>query len=201
MFDQPLELPCGLVLRNRIIRAAAFAGGTVEEQASTHEEAARGGVALTTVAYSSVSRDGRTFAEQLLLTPRDAPADLANIARAVHAHGALLSFQLTHAGSFAERALFLPDDYAGTGRDTVPERAAAPSAVFDLATLSCPAEMTARDMDRVCGDFAAAAAVACGQGEADAVEVCAIPAPNDSQRPCRSGDLKPRACWCLAAAE
>jgi hypothetical protein len=65
---------------------------------------AAGGVAMTTVAYASVTADGRSFSGQLVLhgppgnsavTP-DAP--LRRLIDAVHAHGAAVSFQLTHAG-------------------------------------------------------------------------------------------------------
>jgi 4,4'-dithiodibutanoate disulfide reductase len=135
------------------------------------KKVAKGGVALTTIAYSSVSRDGRTFAEQLILTPQDAPPNLCEIADAVHKHGCLLSFQLTHAGSFAERSLFLPDNYSGDNSVTTPTRAMAPSAVFDLPTLSYPAECNEVDMTRICRDFTRAATVAIEKGNADAVEV------------------------------
>jgi 2,4-dienoyl-CoA reductase-like NADH-dependent reductase (Old Yellow Enzyme family) len=160
-FDQPLPLPCGLVLRNRVVRAAAFAGGDLSEQVATHTEVAAGGVALTTIAYTSVAPGGRTFASQLLLTPEAAPPDLYLIARAVHAHGALLSFQLTHAGSFADVSI------AGSGM----ARAIAPSPVFELATMSRPREATETDLDQLVDAFASAARVAVGLGEADAVEV------------------------------
>jgi len=156
----PLLLPCGLTLRNRVVRAAAFAGSSVAATAATLAEAAAGGVAMCTLAYTSVSLDGRTFAEQVLLTPSQAPPDLASVARAVHAQGALLCIQLTHAGGFAERGLF-----------PTPARAVAPSALFDLATLGFPRAATEEDMDRLCGDFAAAAATAVGAGEADGVEL------------------------------
>lgn len=162
LLSQPVTLPCGLTLRNRVARAAAFAGGDVASVAATLGEAARGGAALCTVAYTSVSADGRTFAEQLLLTPEGAPADLCEVARAVHAHGAALSIQLTHAGGFAERAL-LP---AGGPRAPV-----APSALFDIAALGWPRAASEADMDRLARDFAAAAALAVGAGEADAVEL------------------------------
>jgi hypothetical protein len=126
----PLTLPCGLVLRNRVARAAAFAGGDLASVAATLGECAAGGAGLVTLAYTSVSADGRTFAEQVLLTPEGAPADLAAVARAVHAHGAALSVQLTHAGGFAERKLLPPQQ----------ARPLAPSAVFDLAALGWPRE-------------------------------------------------------------
>jgi 2,4-dienoyl-CoA reductase-like NADH-dependent reductase (Old Yellow Enzyme family) len=158
--SEPVTLPCGLVLRNRVMRAAAFAGGDVASVAATLGEAALGGAAVCTLAYTSVSADGRTFAEQILLTPEGAPADLALVARAVHAHGALLSVQLTHAGGFAERAL-LP-------RGAAP---LAPSAVFEPAALGWPRAADAADLERLERDFAAAAALAVRAGEADAVEL------------------------------
>ena len=163
-FDTPLILPCGLVLRNRVVRAAAFGGGTVVEQAEVHGEVARGGVAMTIVAYTSVSPDGRTFASQLVLDRGSPPPGLARIAEAAHAGGALCIYQLTHAGSFSDKR------FSGGGR------ALAPSAVFDLATLSYPKECTEADMTRLVEAFASAAAlavadVADGGGAADGVEV------------------------------
>jgi len=156
----PLQLPCGLVLRNRLMRAAAFAGGDVATVAATHGEVARGGAALTTVAYCSISRDGRTFAEQIVLTEEDAPADLGTIADAVHAAGGRITYQLTHAGGFADRAL-------GGGAAPL-----APSDNFDLTAFGWPRAATAADLDRLERDFAAAAALAVGpRGRADGVEV------------------------------
>jgi hypothetical protein len=160
-FDAPLTLPCGLTLRNRVVRAAAFAGGSAREQAATLGEAARGGAAAVTVAYTAVSEDGRTFAAQLLLDPRRAPPDLAEIPRAAHAAGALALFQLTHAGGFADRAL-------------VPARAAplAPSALFEPALLGFTRACAEADLARLEGDFAAAARLVCGEGVgADGVEL------------------------------
>eukprot|EP00900_Chrysochromulina_parva_P002928 jgi/Chrpa1/12636/Chrysochromulina_OHIO_Genome00020088-RA len=130
----PLTLPCGLCLKNRLLRAAAFSGETVPAAAETLGEAARGGCALVTLAYTSVSADGRTFPSQFL----------------------------THAGSFASRAL-LPAGSRGP---------VAPSAVFDLPALGWPAAATEADMARLLSDFAAAAAFAVGpRGGADAVEL------------------------------
>lgn len=114
-----------------------------------------------TLAYTSVSSDGRTFAEQVLLTPEGVPSELSSVARAVHAHGAALSIQLTHAGGFAERKL-LPSSQT---------RPLAPSAVFDIAALGWPREAGEADMARIAEDFATAASLAVGVGEADAVEL------------------------------
>ena len=170
-FDSPLTLPCGLTLRNRVARAAAFAGGSAAEQAATLGEAARGGAALVTVAYTSVSRDGRTFAAQLLLDPAHPPEGLGEIARAAHAAGALAVFQLTHAGSFADKNLIeevsplggLPGGGAEAPAaappppTTTPRRPLAPSATFEPALLGFPRACDAADMDRLERDFAAAA--------------------------------------------
>ena len=158
----PLTLPCGLCLRNRLLRAAAFSGETVGDARATLGEAARGGAALVTLAYTSVSIDGRTFPSQFILNPASAPPDFASIAAAVHEGGALFSVQLTHAGSFASRAL-LPPGARGP---------LAPSSLFDLPTLGWPAAATEGDMARLVHDFAAAAAFAVGpRGGADAVEL------------------------------
>lgn len=167
-FESPIVLPCGLQLRNRIIRAAAFAGGTVAAQAATHREVAAGGAALTTVAYTSVSGDGRTFSEQLLLTKKAVPADLHLIAREVHAEGGAIVFQLTHAGGFATASLI---DRSGCGAATQDSRPIAPARVFEMTTLSYPREATVEDMDRLTTDFSTAASLAVREGEADGVEV------------------------------
>jgi 2,4-dienoyl-CoA reductase-like NADH-dependent reductase (Old Yellow Enzyme family) len=158
----PFTLPCGLCLRNRLLRAAAFSGETVPAAAATLGEAARGGAALVTLAYTSVSSDGRTFPSQFILSPESAPPDFSSIAAAVHAAGALFSVQLTHAGSFASRSL-LPPGARGP---------LAPSSLFDLPTLGWPTAATEGDMARLVDDFAAAAAFAVGpRGGADAVEL------------------------------
>ena len=46
----PLRLR-GLVLRNRVVRAAAFGGARPEDLAAAHGAAAAGGVGMTIVAY------------------------------------------------------------------------------------------------------------------------------------------------------
>jgi len=165
-FDSPLTLPCGLVLRNRVVRAAAFAGGSVAEQAAALGEAARGGAALVTVAYSSVSRDGRTFAAQLLLDPAAPPAGLAEIARSVHDGGALVVFQLTHAGSFSDPTLTGSGEGAVGARPPAPPLPPpAPSALFEPALLGWPRACSEEDIARLERDFAGAARLACAEGD------------------------------------
>jgi len=115
---------------------------------------------MTTIAYTSVAEDGRTFDSQLILSPQHAPADLPEIARAVHKHSALLCFQLTHAGGFASRELLHG------------EAQLAPSSAWDVTTpWRRTRAITLEEMDRIKADFVAAAETAVGFGEADAVEV------------------------------
>ncbi|CAB9513777.1 NADPH dehydrogenase [Seminavis robusta] len=154
---QPLTLPCGLTLKNRIVRAAAFGGSDIDSLLQTHVEVAEGGVAMTTVAYASVSQDGMTFANQILLAQQNFLPDLQKLADAVHAKGSMLSLQLAHAGSFATASV--------TGTQTI-----APSGIFNIAGFDFARAMTRDDMDRVAADFLRAACMAQEAG-CDAVEL------------------------------
>jgi 2,4-dienoyl-CoA reductase-like NADH-dependent reductase (Old Yellow Enzyme family) len=92
-----------LLLRNRIIKAATFEGMSPASVVSStlidfHRRMAAGGVAMTTVSYVAVSRDGRGAPNEIYI--HDAAAGgLARIASAVHAEGAAISAQLGHAGA------------------------------------------------------------------------------------------------------
>ena len=105
-----------ITLRNRLIKSATNEGmakrGVVTKGLSLfHERMAEGGVALTTVAYCAVSRDGRTFVDQVTLT-RDQLPNLKAMTNAVHRHGGAICAQITHAGSFT----FLPKEELTTAR-------------------------------------------------------------------------------------
>ena len=90
-------------LRNRVLKAATFEGMSPANVVSDalidfHRRMAAGGVAMTTVSYVAVSRDGRGAPSEIYI--HDAVADgLACIAAAVHAEGARISAQLGHAGA------------------------------------------------------------------------------------------------------
>jgi len=162
-FDTPLQLPCGLTLRNRIVRAAAFAGGSALEQSVILGEAAKGGAAAVTVAYTAISEDGRTFAQQLLLDPKS-PLDpnLAEIPRVAHEAGALAFFQLTHAGGFAN-----PDLFPNNNKPPL-----APCALFEPALFGFTRACSSADLDRLTNDFAASARLVCSEEiGGDGVEV------------------------------
>ena len=91
-----------LTLKNRIIKSATFEGASprgevTDELIAFHERVARGGVAMTTVAYLAVSPEGRTDRHCVLLGEESVPG-LRRLTDAVHAAGALASAQIGHAG-------------------------------------------------------------------------------------------------------
>ena len=150
-----------LTLRNRLIRTAAFegmspGGNVTPALIEHHRRMAAGGVGMTTVAYCSVSSDGRTFEHQLWMR-ESLRRGLAELTRAVHDHGAAVSLQLGHAGSFASRAV--------TG-----SRPIAPARTFNTYSLTWSRAMTGADLDRVREDFAKAARWAREAGF-DAIEI------------------------------
>lgn len=144
----PLSLRSGLILKNRVIRAAAFGGSSVDDLIRTHVEVAKGGVAMTTIAYAAVSPGGRTFDTQILLTGGDDNnallRDLRRLTSAVHDAGAAISIQLTHAGSFSDRKV-------------TKVRQLAPSPRFNPAGIDFPKAMDGEDLKAVKSDFVSAA--------------------------------------------
>jgi 2,4-dienoyl-CoA reductase-like NADH-dependent reductase (Old Yellow Enzyme family) len=94
-----------LTLKNRIIKSATFEGVSpkdvvTDELIAFHERVARGGVAMTTVAYLAVSPEGRTDRHCVLLG-EDSADGLRRLTDTVHAAGALASAQVGHAGPVA----------------------------------------------------------------------------------------------------
>lgn len=102
---EPLTLG-RLQLRNRLIKTATYEGMVVdgapsEVLARHHEELAAGGVAMTTIAYASVSPAGRTFGAQMVMRP-EIVAPLRALTDRVHRAGAAAMLQLGHAGGFSK---------------------------------------------------------------------------------------------------
>ena len=156
----PFKVSPTLTLKNRIIRAAAFGGSTIDDIIACHCEVAKGGAAMTTIAYACVSSDGITFKQQLLLNEKhDASIrqKLIAIVNNVHQYGCKISIQLTHGGGFADPAV--------VGSHTL-----APSSIFNPAGMNWPKEMKRDDMDRISKDFTDAA-VLCREAGFDAVEL------------------------------
>lgn len=101
-----------LKLKNRFIKAATnegmCKGGLVTKGlAKFHANMAKGGVAMTTVAYCATSKDGQTFVDQAHLSAETVP-DFKVLTEAVHKHGTAAQAQITHAGAFT----FLPKDFS-----------------------------------------------------------------------------------------
>ncbi len=95
-----------LTLRNRFIKSATYEGMSPGGRPSPalvqfHRRLAEGGVGMTTVAYAAVHADGRTFEDQLCLSPA-AVEPLCELTEAVHLAGAKASIQLSHCGFFSK---------------------------------------------------------------------------------------------------
>jgi 2,4-dienoyl-CoA reductase-like NADH-dependent reductase (Old Yellow Enzyme family) len=154
-----------LTLRNRFIKSGAneamcLDGRPTAALVKHHRDLARGGVGMTTVAYLAVAPEGRTLSNQVWMHPEILP-DLRALTAAVHAEGAAISAQITHGGSFV------------TGMK-VKGRTISASSGFNPAGLLkgnlLQRAMTAADMERVTGEFVAAAQLARDAGF-DAVEL------------------------------
>ena len=92
-------------LRNRVVKAATFEGRTprglaTDELIDFHAAVARGGTAMTTVAYLAVAPEGRTHAEQIWLR-EEALEGLRRLTDAVHGAGGAVAAQVGHAGPVA----------------------------------------------------------------------------------------------------
>jgi 2,4-dienoyl-CoA reductase-like NADH-dependent reductase (Old Yellow Enzyme family) len=155
-----------LTLRNRVIKTATYEGmaprGVPSEALVEHHRAlAAGGVGMTTVAYCAVSPDGRTFEEQMVMTP-DNVVPLRALTDAVHREGAAVSLQLGHCGTFSKNARVTG------GRPLGPSRSF--NAYGLTAGIPFASAMTQPDMHRTAEDFAMATRLA-GEAGFDAVEV------------------------------
>lgn len=150
-----------LTLRNRVIKAATFEGVMPRGQVTPelidfHVRVARGGAALSTVAYCAVSKGGRVSRDTMVMTP-NMVGDLTRLTAAVQAEGAKISAQLGHAGLVAQ---------AHNRRNP----SLAPSTRFSAPATGVIRAATREDLDQVVSDFTAATTVAIEAGF-DAVEV------------------------------
>jgi len=154
-----------LTLRNRFIKSGAneamcMDGFPTKALVQHHSELARGGVGMTTVAYMAVAPEARTLPNQIWMRPEILP-DLRVLTDAVHAEGAAISAQITHGGSFV------------TGMK-VRGRTISSSSGFNPAGMLkgnfLQRAMNEADMERVIGEFVAAARLARNAGF-DAVEL------------------------------
>lgn len=149
-----------LTLRNRIIKAATFEGmsrkGLVGDKlVDFHRSFAAGGVAMTTLAYCAVSREGQGAPHEIVLRSEALPG-LRKLVEAVHAEGAAASAQIGHAGP------------VGSPRVTGTKALSASSGLSPLGTRYHA--MTEADIERVTQDFASGARVLADAGF-DAIEI------------------------------
>ena len=150
-----------LNLRNRIIRAGCFEGmcqnGEVTEQLiEHHRRVAEGGVAMSTVAYCSVSFDGRAFEHEMWMRPELVP-DLKRLTDTVHNEGSAVSIQLGHCGYFANKKV-------------IKRRPLGASRKYNLFQQSFCKAMSQSEIVEKINDFAEAAKLA-KQAGFDAVEI------------------------------
>ena len=151
----------GLELRNRFIRAGCFEGMCQDGQVSErlinhHRQVAAGGVGMTTVAYCSVSFDGRAFGHEMWMREEIHPG-LQDLTDAVHNEGAAASIQLGHCGFFASRR-------------EIGKRPLGPSPKLCLFRLSIGKQMSKAQIEEKINDFGRAAGLA-KQAGFDALEI------------------------------
>ncbi|NRI69208.1 NADH:flavin oxidoreductase [Rhodococcus sp. MS16] len=148
-------------LRNRTIKAATYEnmardGLVTDPLIDFHVAHARGGVAMTTVAYCAVAPDGRTDGHQIVWRDEAMPG-LRKLTDAVHDAGAAISAQIGHSGP------------VNNGKSTG-TRPIAPSRHFNKQFFRAVGPATREDITRVVKAHGNAARMAIDAGF-DAVEV------------------------------
>lgn len=157
---EPVKLG-DLTLSHRVTRTAAFEGmcpGGIPsaDLVEHHRRMAAGGVALTTVAYCSVSPLGLTFGDQMWMH-KEVARELRKLTDAVHREGGAASLQLGHAGYFADKKVI--------GRAPM-----GASRTYNLYGLALAKPMSSEEISDVVSEFASAAVMAREAGF-DAVEL------------------------------
>ncbi len=156
----PFELG-NLTLKNRAIRAGCFEGmcqnGKVTEALiEHHENLAKGGIAMTTVAYCSVNFEGRAFDHELWMR-EEILSDLKQLTEAVHKAGGYASIQLGHCGFF-------------TNKNVIQQQPLGASPKWCMFMLSKCRSMTEEDIEATTEDFVRASVQARDAGF-DAIEI------------------------------
>jgi 2,4-dienoyl-CoA reductase-like NADH-dependent reductase (Old Yellow Enzyme family) len=150
-----------LELRNRIVKCGTNEGMSrgglmTDALLAWHREFAAGGVAMTTLAYCSVSAEGRTFSDQIWMRDEALPG-LRRFTDTIHAEGACAAIQLGHAGWFATPGV-------------IRAKPLGPSRTFSPRGMCFSRAASEADLDRLERDFAAAARLAVDAGF-DGIEV------------------------------
>lgn len=146
MLDEPLELRCGLTLKNRLVKAAMSdalgdgTGGVTDAQCALYRRWADGGTALSIIGEVQTDRSYPESPANLVVDHRVDAAGLARLAAAGEHDGAHLWPQLGHAGALAHESI---------------SHRAGPSAL-DLPELTCRA-LTVEEIEALPASFGAAA--------------------------------------------
>jgi 2,4-dienoyl-CoA reductase-like NADH-dependent reductase (Old Yellow Enzyme family) len=151
----------GLTLKNRVIRSGCFEGMCPGGRPSVellehHRSLAAGGIAMTTVAYCSVSQEGRAYGHEMWMREEIQP-DLKAMTTAIHGEGGLASIQLGHCGFFA-------------GKKVIGETPIGPSRKFCLFRFGFSRAAGEDDLEKILKDFTRAAVLSKEAGF-DAVEL------------------------------
>ena len=114
----------GLVLRNRLIKAATFEGMTPngvpgEPLTRLHRRLGQGGIALTNIGYCAAESNGR-IDDNMMYMHEGVRAPLERLIREVKATGAAVMGQLGHAGTFTKNPLFAGKRPLGPSRSFSP---------------------------------------------------------------------------------
>jgi 2,4-dienoyl-CoA reductase-like NADH-dependent reductase (Old Yellow Enzyme family) len=102
---EPLSIG-GCTIRNRLYRAPVLEGaGSRPDGPAIYKEAfeenARAGVGLIIQGNSCISEEGRSSPGMSLVNTRERTLQLADVTKAVHAHGGRIFLQIGHAGIYA----------------------------------------------------------------------------------------------------
>lgn len=140
-----------ITTRNRFIKAATFEGRAPGGAVTTdliefHRAVAAGGVGVSTVAYLAVAPDGRTHADQVVLTP-NMVGPLRRVTEAITGEGAVAAAQIGHAGPVANAKSNRAPAYG-------------PNKKFHPLSLRFIREATHDDLRRIIQNYRDAAAVA-----------------------------------------
>lgn len=146
---QPLQLPCGVVLKNRMVKAAMSdslgdgQGDATDAQSRLYERWAQGGVALSLIGEVQGTPHYPEKPGNLVLNPNSDIEALQDLARRGSINGAHLWPQLGHAGALSYLPISQPKG---------------PSAL-DLAELKCEG-MSIEDIEALPAMYANAAMIA-----------------------------------------
>lgn len=114
LLAEPLDLPCGARLKNRLMKSAMSdslgdgAGNPTEPQMRLYERWAQGGAALSVIGEVQTSPHYPEKPGNLILDPAADPEALRKLAERGSANGTLIWPQLGHAGALAHAPISQP---------------------------------------------------------------------------------------------